>query len=639
MNYNANVPLPTYVRQFVENAKARMRPFIVVGELNRDYIMGNQNRKIDPNTTSIVDKQIPKSLYLERKIINRMLPIYLTRNGILSDNKPIPGFKPNPADPEASDYSMEGNKFIKEFMKEEDYDSSYKRMIEEADIFPLVFVKSGIDWAKGNKVFKQKITVKDKNDEDVKKTMNIYEGREFIDVVPIYEAFPDSVKVNSMEEINEFVHRRPFSLEHIRKRYPTANPQRESIDANYIPRGVQSITGSTVEFENHAYVYEYYRKADSEYPEGRFVIIINDDEIYDGKLPFENGGHGQRLIPFDVIRMQTVPGFLPGITTYSQLIDQQDTYNAIYNRFLEYVNRVGIGKKYAWKGSLLNEDYLNNKPGTVTMLSRFGKKPENDDITPIGAELTQYLKSLEENMLVTASLSLLTAYGQGGGQVRTDGVADKISASDSNKLGNAMKSISTGIIGIMRKVISMEQQRQSFLTEKEKLGLDKIDDYVVKYNIQGIDPAEVVIVNREFLMQSDQVIEKKMMQVTNMGVYNPEMHMSYRSKLHALDMIDANYLRETLDAKETANWSLIQSEHRNLFDEQEIEVKSYQDHKMHVEEHELLLMSSKLSKLKRTDAELHKLIVAALEDHVGKHQTYLQESQEQNSYDNAKAYM
>ena len=635
MDRRKQTPLPVYIRTFVEEAKTRIHPFVLTGELNRDYISGDQFKKIDPNTKTIVKKNPPKNLYLERKIINRMMPIYLTRNGILSDNKPIPGFKPNPGDPEAHDYSIEGNKFFGELLNEIDYNTFYNNLIEEADVYPLAWVKSGIDFSKGDLIKTVKSKVKDAKGEEKEKTVRVYEGRPFVEVVPLHEVAIDTVKVKKMSQIQELVHRRPLPLDVIKRKYGFEAEQ-ETIETNYIPKKFL-LNDSTSSHDNHAYVYEYYRASDASYPKGRYVITINDQVLWDGDLPFENGGHNKRLIPFDPVRLQTMPGFLPGVTVYSQLIDQQDTYNAVYNRTLEYINRIGIGKKYAWKGSLIDEDSMDNAPGTITWLTRFGKKPENDNIDPIGFEFMTYLQSLEENMLVTAGLSALTAYGQSQSHMRTDGVVDKITESDTNKLGNAMKNLSDGIIAIMRKLVNLEKQRHYRLVNELKL--DKIDDYVSKYNIEDIDASQIVIVNREFLMQSDQVIEKKMAQATSLGLYNPEAGLSYRSKLKALDMIQANYLSETLSPVESANWGQIQNEHKKLFCMEEIEVKHYQNHQMHIEEHQLLLMSPKLEKLKYTDKATYDFIIHTLEEHILQHQEYYQEPQQQQVFNDAKAIL
>jgi hypothetical protein len=629
-----NVTLANHIRDFVEKARVRMQPFIIAGELNREYIKGNQWKKIDPKNLTIVEKNYPRDVYTERKVFNRMLSIYLTRNGILSDNRPIPGFEPDNADPSSVTGAVLGNRYIKEFMKQNDFDSIYKKIIKSGDTFPMVWIKTGIDWSKGDVIQTQDIKIK-KNGSTETKDFVLREGRPFINIVPLYEIFPDNLKVDSIDQVKELVYRTPMQLEYIEAKFGY-EARAEAIDAVYTMNRYDLNIYSNDDLD-YAYVYEYYKAPDSLYPNGRFVTVINDKVIKDGPLPYKNGSYGARHIPFDIVTFQAVDGYLPGVTVYGQLIDQQDTYNAVSNRLLEYINRLGIGKKYAWKGSMIENQTPSNKPGTTTWLTRFGKVPVNEQIDRIGQEVLLYLRTIEENMLITAGLSALTAYGVTKSNIRTDGVADKIADSDSNKLTNALKNISEGIIRIMKKVIYLERQRQEILLKDFELEAE--DKYIAKYDFNLINPEELAIVNREFLLRSDQIIEKKMMQATQFGIYSQEVGLSYRSKLEVLDMIQAGYLKDTLNPVERANWAQVQIEHDALYKEEMLEVQPYEMHDMHVQEHTLELMSPRMLEMKRKKPEEYSKFAEMLNMHISQHQEYLQEAQNEQVYDRAKALM
>lgn len=632
--FKENKDLANHVRDFVEKARVRMQPFIIAGELNREYIKGNQWKKIDPKRMTIVEKNYPRDVYTERKVFNRILSIYLTRNGILSDNRPIPGFEPDNGDPTSVTGAVTGNRYLKEFTKQNDFESIYKKIIKSGDTFPMVWVKTGIDWSKGDVIQTQDVKIK-RNGSNETKEFILREGRPFINVVPLYEIFPDNLKIDSMDQVKELVYRTPMHLDYIEAKFGfEALP--EPIDAVYTMNRYDINIYSDGD-RDYAYVHEYYKAPDSKYPNGRFTTIINNYVVNDGPLPYENNSYKSRAIPFDVVTFQAVDGYLPGVTVYGQLIDQQDTYNAVSNRLLEYINRLGIGKKYAWKGSMIDSQTPSNKPGTTTWLTRFGKVPVNEQIDRIGNEVLMYLKAIEENMLITAGLSALTAYGVTKSNIRTDGVADKIADSDSNKLANAIKNLSEGIIRIMRKVIYLEQQRQHILLVDMELEAE--DKYIAKYDMSMVNPEELIIVNREFLMRSDQIIEKKMMQASNFGVYNPEAGMSYRAKLEVLDMLQAGYLKDTLDPVERANWAQIQYEHTLLVKEEMLEVQPYEMHEMHLQEHTLELMSTRMIELKKKNPEEYQKFAEMLNMHISQHQEILSERQSSQVYDRAKAAM
>ena len=625
------------IKSFVNDADLRLRPFVLSGELNKSYIQGMQYKRINDRILAIEGMKTHNSLYLERKVFNRMLPIYLTRYGILSQNQPIPGFRGTDNREESITNAIEGNKFLDTFCKDINFKEKYNKAIQQADIFGLVWFKHGIDWSKGDEIEIRDITIKKNLDDDYKTTGKriIREGRTFIDVIPMHEILVDSLSVESMDDINELVHRRMFSLEYIRKRWGyEARP--EHIDPRYFLADVRYSDNNRFEQNKYAYVYEYYRKPDALYPDGLYLLMINDEVLYSSELPYNNG-HNRREIPFDFLNLQTVPNHLVSITVYSQLIPIQDTYNSIKNRLLEHINHLSIGQMYVWQNSLVNPNGITNKPGQFIHLKRNAKKPEPVTKAQVGTEIMNYLKSIEEDMLVTAGLSQISAYGMSKSSVRTDGVADKIGEADQNKLTNAIDSVSEAIIRLFKHVIYVEQDRQKML--REVLKLAKLDTYMLKYELGKLDPENLEIVNREFLMQSDQARQLKMTQAANMGVYNPQTGLSYLTKLEILDTLNSGYLKDTLDPIERSNHELIRDEHSDLMEKIDIEVHDYDNHSQHILEHTVFRMSTQVRELKKSDPKLYAFIQETLKKHIGEHSKFQQDTSNKGVYENAKALL
>ena len=177
------------------------------GYAGKGYIQGYQYKRINERTLAIEGLKNTHGLYLERKIFNRMLPIYLTRYGILSQNQPIVGFKGTDNREETITNAIEGNKFLDTFKKEINFTAKYKKAIQGADIYGLVWFKTGIDWSKGDEIFTKDITITKDNDDNFKAKgkRTIREGRTFIDIIPMHEVLVDSLAVESMDDINELV--------------------------------------------------------------------------------------------------------------------------------------------------------------------------------------------------------------------------------------------------------------------------------------------------------------------------------------------------------------------------------------------------------------------------------------------------
>lgn len=621
-----------YIKTFVDKSSTHLMPYIAQGKYNNEFIRGRQNKRINPRRLTIEDKQYNNSVYTERKIFNRLLPIYLYRYGLFTQNMPIPGMRPiKNTSKEVSDANKTNN-FINSFIADSDFKSRYQRAIKRADVYGLEWFKIGIDWTQGEAIAEVEATVG-----ETKGKMLIKEGRPFITSVPMHEIFVDSLYVESMDDVNELVHRRAFSLDYIQRRWGVEVTREDVSDTKLPVYPRYSNLGFTNAGEiEYAYVYEYYKKPDAVYPNGRYVIMCNDKVLWDKELPYVNGRGGTRSIPFEFFNMQSVPHHMVGVTVYSQLIPIQETFNAVKNRYLEYMNHVAIGQLYVWEGSLVNKKSFSTKPGKLISLKRNSREPKYVQKDKLSNEFLNYLRTLEDDMLVTAGLSQMAATGQTKSNVRTDGVVDKLSESDENKLINAIDNISQCLVRTFKKLIYIEKQRQEMLFDKLKLV--KVDNYTLKYDLADVNPELITIVNREFLMQSDQAVEKKLNQVVGLGMYAPDNYMSYQSKIEMLNSLRATFLVDTLDPVERATHDLIEEENAQLMQGGDTPTaEAFHVHAQHIVEHNLFRISPEVRQLKQDNPERYKALQEAIDLHIKEHEEYESKKQQSNVYQNAKA--
>lgn len=620
-----------YIRMFVDESANNLSPYVAQGRLNNEFISGRQNRKINNRTLEIVDKKQDSRVYTEKKIYNRLLPIYLTRYGLLTKNMPIPGIKPNNNTAKSVNDSTQVNKFFTNFMTDCGFKEKFCTAVKQAEVYGIVWWKTGVDWSDGDVVAQMEAEAG-----VGKGIIEIREGRPFLTAVPINEIFPDNIHAESMDDINELVHRRVFPVEYIQKRWGF-EAKREDVNETKLqtyPKYSAFGFAQAGRIE-YAYVYEYYKKPDAIYPKGRYVVMCNDTILWDNVLPYENAYDNKRSIPFDFMTLQSLPNFLVGVTVYSQLIPIQETYNAIKNRYLEYVNHIAIGQLYYWEGSLINKDNFSTKPGKLIGLKRNARKPEPVQKDKLSAEFINYLKAIEDDMLITSGLSQMTAFGSSKSNVRTDGVVDKLSESDDNKLVNAVDNISSCLISVFKKLIYLEKYRRRMLFDQLKIV--KRDNYALDYNLDGVDAEQVGIVNREFLMQSDQVFDKKLTQAGNFGIYAADSPMSYTSKVEFLNAIQAGYLKDTLNPEERSNHDLCDAENNQVLESQIPECESFHRHEQHIQEHELFLISPMLLRIKEEEPQRYEKIKETLKQHIDQHRKLLSQAQQGNPYANAKA--
>lgn len=609
------------ISDLISKASQQVRPFLVSAYVNAEYIRGNQNIRVNKNME--IEKIASNSkTYLERKIFNRMSPIYLSRIGLLSANMPVVGFKQNGSNAGRFIDYTEGNRFINDFMADIDFKNNFhNKIISMVDTQGLVFIKTGIDWNAGKKIGTYDVTVK-QNKEDFKYTQTIYEGRPWLQVCSMDEVFVDNYYVNGMDDINELVHRRLFTTDYIEARW--------GFKANkdlYDARGGTRINpnNSKPTTEDYAYVYEYYHRPNAQYPQGLYYVVINDKLITKIlPLPYENDKNKKRVIPFDIIKVTDLHNYLVGPTVYNQIIPIQDTYNSVKNRVLEYINRIGISQIYAYENSLVDKGQISNRPGAIFMLRRNAKAPQPVIQEKLGMEFLNYLGTLENDMLITAGISQLTAMGMAKSNMRTDGVVDRITESDQNKLEHAIDNIGQAYTKIFKKIMYIEKMREEILTEQLNLMTSKlIDNYQINYKIESVDIEQLQIVNRDFLMKDDQYVNSKFQQALAMGVYNPEAGLSYVQKVSIMEKLSLGSIINTLDPAEIQTNQIIREEHEEIESGIEPEVEEWHVHPQHIYEHNLYRQSPYMRKLRRFDKEQYELALEILDIHIKSHEEHI----------------
>jgi hypothetical protein len=140
-------------------------------------------------------------------------------------------------------------------------------------------------------------------------------------------------------------------------------------------------------------------------------------------------------------------------------------------------------------------------------------------------------------------------------------------------------------------------------------------------------------------MQSDQARQTKIVQATNMGVYNPQSGMSYLTKLEILDSLNSGYLKDTLDPIERANHDCIRDEQQDLLNKVDIEVHDYDNHNQHILEHTVFRLSAQVRNLKKTNPDLYAFVQESLKKHIADHSKFVQDTSSKGVYENAKALL
>ena len=232
------------------------------------------------------------------------------------------------------------------------------------------------------------------------------EGDVRISTVPPFEIFPFNNSIPNLEDNPSIIHARAYPIETIKSIWGI-DVQGETLDVFSLSNTntisgfgySQNITscGSQPK-DGHALVIERYELPTAKYPNGRLVIVIKDQLVYDGELPFVNVADGKRGYPFIKQTSVNVPGSFWGISVVERAIPVQRAYNALKNRKLEYLNRLSMGVMMVEDGSIDIDDLEDEglSPGKV-LVYRQGATPP----TMMGANRLPIDFASEESRLLS----------------------------------------------------------------------------------------------------------------------------------------------------------------------------------------------------------------------------------------------
>ncbi|MBQ8443864.1 MAG: hypothetical protein IJX25_00725, partial [Clostridia bacterium] len=201
-----------------------------------------------------------------------------------------------------------------------------------------------------------------------------------------FEIYPDSATHENLEDCQSIIHAKAYSAAEIKQIYGVEVEGKDinvySLDGNFSLGGLGLGGLSTKLIEttrsDSAVVIEKYVKPNEEYPEGRLIIIAGDKLVFDGEFPYKNGTDGDKEYPFVKQVCNQEVGSFWGVSMINRLIPIQRAYNAVKNRKQEYLNRITMGVLAVEDGSVdidnLEEEGL--APGKILVYRQGSSAPK-----------------------------------------------------------------------------------------------------------------------------------------------------------------------------------------------------------------------------------------------------------------------
>lgn len=581
-----NEVVETVLQEFHRRQAAR-RPFEITWQINMNFLMGNQYCNVGYGGN--IEESDKQYFWQEREIFNHIAPIFDVRTAKLSKIKPKFGVLPATGDERDKQTAKVAKKIIESVYNKLDINTKINQAIKWSEVCGTVFYK--LVWnAKTGQLLA--------TDEDGNETRS---GEVDLAICSPYEIFPDSATCESIQDCQSIIHARAYSVAEIKSMYGIdvkgGRVNCYSLDSVASGIGGLGYAGTATKVaetmkEDSALVIEYYVRPNSEYPQGRLVIVAGEELVYDDVLPYCIGEDGKRDFPF--IRQVSLeqPGCFWGTSVIERLIPVQRAYNAVKNRKHEFINRLSLGVLSVEDGSVdldnLEEEGLC--PGKVLVYRQGSVEPRYLETESIPAGIADEEQKLLDEFSKISGVS--ETLGTEFVNANMSGTAlELMIGQDEVRLNTTTESIRTASQFIATYILRLYKQFALFPRLARIIGEN---GQIEMFYFTSSDISSDDVILQPQTDMHDSVAQRRQMvfDLLSAGVlYDDSGKLSNRMKGKILDMLgfgvweNAQDLNE-LQTKRAANENL------KMLDGVNLQVSEIDDHALHVNEHIAFMLSA-----------------------------------------------
>lgn len=391
-----------YVRKEYNRRLEERRPFEAGWLLNIAFVEGNQYAEIHKNTGELYTRE-RKHQWEQRDVFNNIAAVFETRTAKLTRNRPRMSVIPGGADQEDINAAKVSQRLLQYNQDEQHMDGLLAEAAAWAELTGTAFFKTLWNPGKGQVL------------SDPQGGENVPLGDVETVVCNSFEIFPENTLKPRLEDQRSFIHAKawPLDSDHVQalselfqqQSGQELKSQAEDVKAVTVGRNANAMNGlpelrfSVANLKNHVTVIEYYERPSRKWPQGRFAIVLGQDLVYLGNLPYQE----DLDFPFDKVDSIRRPNCFWSKSVIERLIPIQRRYNAVRNRMQEFLNRCGIGQWVAEAGTV-DIGMLTNEPGLVIEYARGSRPPSPVQFPPLPSTFMEEVRSLEQEFMQVSGM-------------------------------------------------------------------------------------------------------------------------------------------------------------------------------------------------------------------------------------------
>lgn len=601
------------INEKFEQAKEDRIPYELQWQLNTNFLLGNQYCDINPATQEILE--IEKAYwYQEREVFNHIAPIIETREAKLSNVRPSMTVRPATNDYSDISSAKVSTAVVKAAQRKVDMLSHITDATGWSELTGTVLYKNVWDHGAGKVI-------------GYVNGKAISEGDISNYVVPPYEIFPES-PFASLHGQRWIIHQKAYHEDDVEdlwgKRIAGKDIEVYSLGQTTMGAGglgyyVTVPSVQPTQKKSQVMVREYYERPSKRYPEGRLIIIAEDELLYYGSLPYKNGKDGKREFPFTKQVCINNPGCFWGISVIERLIPIQRRYNAVKNRKQEYLSRITLGVIDVQEGAY-EEGVLENgiAPGGILVRNRNATEPAKsiDFGNSNLQEFSNEEDSLQNEFILISGVSELSRNSQAPTGAGSGIALEILKEQDETRLSLTAEHIRQA--NLLQGQAWIRLYRQFVIGPRmDRLVGDDSQVLVAQWTKNDLSSDDIVFDTENELIQTPAQRKQTVYDMLGQGLFNDPAtgQLDRKSRAKIFEMLSMGNWEAGIGIDEL-HMKRAQRENIFLEHDQVPEIREYDDDTIHIEEHIRYILSGEYEELLVRKPEM----AAAIDQHIKKHE-------------------
>lgn len=572
------------ITQEFERRREQRRALESGWALNLNFFKGNQYCDVSP-FGELVDEE--KRYYWQaRRVFNHIAPMVDARLAKLEQLKPelrVRAFSDEDGDVKAAKLATGVLRYAQERI-------GFEECVSKATVWSEVcgsaFYK--VVW---NEKGGRQVAVDEQN-------QPVYEGEIQVRVLPPFEIFPDRLDVESLDEVQSLIHAQVVTAAYVFERFGVGVKGKEIVGKF---GGIQSIERGSAfggvakdAIKEGVVLLERYTRPCAEFPDGKLEIVAENQLLYEGVLPYENGERGERNFPFVKQDCMRLPGAFFGSAIVDRLVPVQRAYNAVRNRKHEFLNRLSMGVLTVEDGSVDTDELAEEGllPGKILVYRQGGKAPEMLDCGSVPTEFKNEEEWLEKEFSLISGVSDLSQSSTPLSVTSATGLQLLLSQ-DESRLSATVACMQRAVKEVGRQILKLYRQFAGSARLMTMTGENK-KTQVCYFNAANLSVNDVQFESQEAVTPEER--RATLLQLYQAGLLTDEEgKLTQENKNRILEAFGYGTYENAKDisALHTAKASEENLELKNA----EIAPDTYDDHELHILEHTRYLLTAEFKRL------------------------------------------